>query len=228
MNLHIVHFLQLTLLTQQAFFNLICTFFFFKPNSTFLDTWPSSATVQSWSSKAFWTSLVTPSPYTMKKVAGMNAAMCHLGPLLTLKYPVPQASGSNVHRALSFFKMGYLAQIEDLLPESACIQCLVDVDTMPDPSPQLCRAFQVTSDSELPNGSTDALSKLPSSPAFPFARFCFLTLLPQASCSGTIWNRFPAFYSLSPICFLGTQPMTVGAESGLRSKIYTYIYSNSL
>ena len=119
-----------------------------------------------------------------------------------------------------FFKMGYLAQIEDLLPESACIQCLVDVVTMPDPSPQLCRAFQVISDSELPSGSTDALSKLPSSPASPFAQSCFRTLLLQASCSGTIWNRFPAFYSLSPICLLGTHPMTVGAESGLRSKIY--------
>ena len=156
----------------------------------------------------------------MKTVAGMNAAMCPLGPLLTLKDPVPQASGSNVHRALHFFKMGYLAQIEDLLPESACIQCLVDVVTMPDPSPQLCRAFQVISDSELPSGSTDALSKLPSSPASPFAQSCFRTLLLQASCSGTIWNRFPAFYSLSPICLLGTHPMTVGAESGLRSKIY--------
>ena len=83
----------------------------------------------------------------MKKVAGVNAAMCHLGPLLTLKDPLPQASGSNVHRT-QFFKKGYLVQIEDLLPESACIQCLIDVDTMPGPSPnsaQPSRSSQILS-----------------------------------------------------------------------------------
>lgn len=96
--------------------------------------------------------------------------------LVNTKGPSSSSFREQCPQSPQFLKKGYLAHIEDLLPESACIQCLVDVDAMPDPSPQLCTAFQVISDSELPSGSTDALSKLPSSPASPSAQSCFWTL----------------------------------------------------
>lgn len=63
----------------------------------------------------------------MKRVAGIDAAMCCLGPLVTLKDPLPPAAGSIVHRALScpssseLFEKGQLTQIEAPLPESTCI-----------------------------------------------------------------------------------------------------------
>ena len=103
---------------------------------------------------------------------------CNVSPrsLVNTEGPSSSSFREQCSQNPQFFKKGYLVQIEDPLPESACIQCLIDVDTMPGPSPQLCTAFQVISDSELPNGSTDALSELPSSPVSPSAQSCFWIL----------------------------------------------------
>lgn len=153
-----------------------------------------------------------PISYAMKKVAGVNACnTVSSRSLVNTKGPSSSSFREQCPQSPQFFKKGYLAHIEDLLPESACIQCLVDVDAMPDLTPTLHSLPGHLRFWAAPAGSTDALSKLPSSPASPSAQSCFWTLFsPQVSAQDQSGIDFCILLSVSHL-LLGTQPMTVGA-----------------